>query len=150
MVIESAKGFTPSRGMRYMKALTVKWPWAWAIIHAGKDVENRSWHTGYRGSLAIHAGLSVTRTYHAWTQVWMAAIGVEAPEMPELPRGCVVGTVDLVDCVRDSGSRWAMPGQWHWVLRNPQPCKPRFVRGALGLWTWAGKILYAYDLGGAL
>lgn len=24
-------------------ALSVRQPWAWAIIHAGKDIENRSW-----------------------------------------------------------------------------------------------------------
>ena len=28
-----------------MKALTIKQPWAWAIIHAGKDIENRDWVT---------------------------------------------------------------------------------------------------------
>lgn len=29
-----------------MKALTV-WPeWAWAIVHAGKNVENRTWAPG--------------------------------------------------------------------------------------------------------
>jgi ASCH domain len=36
--------------------LTVRQPWAWAIIHGGKDVENRSWRTKYRGPLLIHAG----------------------------------------------------------------------------------------------
>ena len=25
------------------RALTVHAPWAWAIIHGGKDIENRSW-----------------------------------------------------------------------------------------------------------
>jgi len=118
-----------------VKALTIKQPWAWAIIHAGKNVENRTWHTDYRGPLAIHAGLAAARAYHAWAQGWMAAIGVEAPELDELSRGCVLGTVELVDCVRDSGSRWAMPDCWHWVLTNPRPCEPRFVRGSLGLWT---------------
>jgi len=117
-----------------VRALTVKQPWAWAIIDAGKDIENRTWHTSYRGSLAIHAGSSATRTYHAWAQGWMAAIGVEAPELEDLPLGCVIGTVELVDCVRGSGSRWAMPDCWHWVLRKPQSCKPQFARGALGLW----------------
>lgn len=38
-----------------MKALTVKNPWAWSIINAGKDVENRSKPTNYRGQLYIHA-----------------------------------------------------------------------------------------------
>lgn len=120
-----------------MKALTVRQPWAWAILSAGKDIENRTWSTRYRGPIAIHAGLAATRMYHAWASGWMAAIGVEAPELDELSRGCVIGTVELVDCVRDSGSRWAMPDHWHWVLRNSQTCEPRFVRGGLGLWVLA-------------
>ena len=35
-----------------MKALTVQQPWAWAIIHAGKTVENRTqrWWS-YRGPI---------------------------------------------------------------------------------------------------
>ena len=32
-------------------------PWAWATIYGGKDVENRSWRTAYRGPLLIHASL---------------------------------------------------------------------------------------------
>ena len=38
-----------------MKVLSVRQPWAWAIIHGGKDVENRNWYTSFRGTLAIHA-----------------------------------------------------------------------------------------------
>lgn len=26
-------------------ALSIRQPWAWAILHAGKDIENRDWHT---------------------------------------------------------------------------------------------------------
>ena len=29
-----------------MKALSLRQPFAWAVIHGGKDVENRSWHSG--------------------------------------------------------------------------------------------------------
>ena len=32
------------------QAFSVRQPWAWAILHAGKDVENRS-------AAALHAGL---------------------------------------------------------------------------------------------
>jgi hypothetical protein len=31
------------------KALTIRQPWAHSIIHLGKDVENRSWRTDYKG-----------------------------------------------------------------------------------------------------
>jgi len=44
-----------------MRILTVRQPWAWAIIHGGKDVENRVRNIAgsYRGPVAIHAALAV-------------------------------------------------------------------------------------------
>jgi len=38
-----------------MKCLNVHQPWAWAILHAVKSVENRSWRRHHRGPLLIHA-----------------------------------------------------------------------------------------------
>lgn len=42
-----------------MRILTVRQPWAWAIIHGQKDVENRVRNIAgnYRGPVAIHVGL---------------------------------------------------------------------------------------------
>ncbi len=40
------------------KAISVRQPWAEAIIRGGKNVENRSWMTKYRGLIAIHAGMA--------------------------------------------------------------------------------------------
>jgi hypothetical protein len=50
------------RGGR-VRALTVQQPWAWAIVHGGKDVENRTRNLAgsYRGPVAIHAGKQVSR-----------------------------------------------------------------------------------------
>lgn len=54
-----------------MKALTL-WPeWAWAIMHLGKDVENRTWHPpknilGQR--IALHAGRKVGRRYEPFVK----------------------------------------------------------------------------------
>jgi hypothetical protein len=42
-----------------LKIITVRQPWAWLIFH-GKDVENRSWVTPYRGPCAIHAAAGMT------------------------------------------------------------------------------------------
>ena len=39
------------------KVLTVRQPWAWAILFAGKDIDNRSRSTDYRGPLMIHAAV---------------------------------------------------------------------------------------------
>ncbi|MET7669386.1 hypothetical protein [Micromonospora luteifusca] len=41
--------------MTDLRAITVKQPWAWAIAHGGKNIENRSRDITYRGRLAIHA-----------------------------------------------------------------------------------------------
>ena len=44
-----------------MKALSIRQPWAWAILQAGKRVENRNWRgCSYRGPILIHASKSAT------------------------------------------------------------------------------------------
>jgi hypothetical protein len=109
-----------------VKALTVRQPWASLIAAGIKDVENRSWRTSYRGPLLIHAGLGVdVDDLLVWREY-----------LPEpLPKGSVVARVELIDCVRDSTSTWALPGRWHWLLANPEPIRAGApVRGQLGLW----------------
>jgi hypothetical protein len=45
-----------------MKALSIRQPWAWAILCAGKRIENRSWQgCGYRGPILLHASKGCTR-----------------------------------------------------------------------------------------
>lgn len=119
-----------------MKALTIKQPWAELIISGHKDVENRSIGCNYRGKLAIHVSKQAAPasdlgddTYEPWViEVWR--------KLPDA--GMVIGTVDLIDCVRDSESEWALPGAWHWVIANPRRYrKPIMARGQLGLWEWS-------------
>lgn len=49
------------------KALSVRQPWAWAILHAGKDVENRSaaalrhMRIEPLSGIALHASKGMTR-----------------------------------------------------------------------------------------
>lgn len=39
-----------------MKALSIRQPWTWAILNAGKRIENREWRgCSYRGPILIHA-----------------------------------------------------------------------------------------------
>jgi hypothetical protein len=43
-----------------VKALSIRQPWAWAILHAGKRLENRDWKgCAYRGPILIHASKGV-------------------------------------------------------------------------------------------
>jgi hypothetical protein len=92
------------------RCLTVRQPWASLIIAGTKTVEHRRWRTDYRGELWIHAGLAVDDTAAA-----------------ALPRGVILGRVQLVDVVRveDAG---------HWMLAEPQALTEPFpCRGHLKL-----------------
>lgn len=145
-----------------MRILTVRQPWAWAIINGGKDVENRVRNIagGYRGPVAIHAALSVgtDREFLAAT----AAVAKIGPAVPfGLAYGAILGVVDLVDVhsasviggcgrmdnhcgdhpggCRHHCSTWAMGPAldgWyqHLVLANPRALtEPIPFKGALGL-----------------
>ena len=105
-----------------MKALSVHQPWAWAILHAGKCIENRTWATRHRGPLLIHASKSKA-SYKAQAGIdWIAGYGVELPEWDSLATGAIVGVIEVLDCVRASEaptSPW-VEGPWCWVLANPR------------------------------
>jgi hypothetical protein len=103
------------------RALTVRQPWASLIMSGGKDVENRSRPFSYRGTLLIHAGLGTDAE----------GMTEHGKVLPEWPAGVIIGTVELVACVRDSRSPWAEPGYWHWILRNPRLCAPVRATGKL-------------------
>lgn len=108
-----------------MKALTVLQPWAALIMSGQKTVENRTWRTSHRGPLLIHAGAS---------RLLLGAVAtVEPPEEP-LVFGALLGTVELVECVRLADARTGLfkadwlegpftTGPWCWLLANPKPLR---------------------------
>ena len=129
-----------------VRALTVRQPWAWAIVHGGKDVENRTRNIAgaYRGPVAIHAG-------KGWADAALAEVerlaGFDATP-GGFVLGNIVGVVDLVhvhaDCTEliegfghtPTCSRWAMSDHWHLHMSNPRPLTtPIPATGRLGLWT---------------
>ena len=115
-----------------LRALSIRPPWAWAITHAGKRIENRSWSTIYRGPLAIHASLSYTQA----ELELLESILRRRIDPAIFERGAIVATATLADVVPldECPSRWAV-GPYCWVLRDIRPLKrPIYVTGALGLW----------------
>lgn len=136
-----------------MKILTIRQPWAWAIIHAGKDVENRGWGTDYRGPVAVHAGKQIDEA--GFAQV-LAITGFDVPE--DLVLGAVIGVVDMVDshmCFNartefEGCSQWAEIDRRHLVLANPRPIHPVPVKGALGLRELADEFELPVLRGGVL
>ena len=115
-----------------MKALTVKQPYATAIVRGFKTVENRSQRWAYRGPLAIHAG-------KAWSNHGAESVAsISGRCFIYAPQSAIIGLVDLVDVHEDAGCclPWGMPGRFHLVLDNPRSLDvPVPCGGRLGLWN---------------
>ena len=144
-----------------IRGLTLTHPWAYCIAHAGKDVENRTWHPSRQGGrvgmyLAIHGGAvpgkntgkrEEARMDLAHALRLMSGAGNLDPGVPQLERGLpiagedeyftpgIVAVARLAGVVRNSISAWAADDQYHWqladVLTLPDPIPHR---GAQGLW----------------
>lgn len=149
-----------------MKALTVRQPWASLIFRemdlpfgtfgTFKQVETRSWQTGYRGRLAIHAAKTHDKglldNLDDDTRMTFASAGIccEA-DIEALPHGAVIGEVDLIGCqpiellskyrcvYEETFGDWS-DGRFGWLLKDPTEYKqPIPAVGKLGLWEWEGK-----------
>jgi hypothetical protein len=122
-----------------MKALTIKQPWAGAIAHQTKRVENRSWklpakHEGAR--ILIHAGAQPDRhatVYGDHLDVYSA----------------VVAVATITGChYSDDGTccgPWGEENVYHWTLADvialPEPIP---AKGALSFWTPGDDVLAAF------
>jgi hypothetical protein len=122
-----------------MKALSVRAPWWWAILH-GKPVENRDWHTNFRGRIWLHASKHWSRREIEGDLEDIAYMAAEDRlPMPHVnldymldSGGCIVGSVEIIDCVTEHPSTF-FQGKYGFVLRNPLPLqKPIPFKGALG------------------
>lgn len=142
-----------------IRGLTLKQPWALAVTHFGKDVENRSWSTRYRGLVAIHAGKALDRDFTGYTAPeaesrrkvlraeamlsgrWPAELFMHLGGIVAVARiaGCHYA-LDAEECTRESlCSPWAQRDAYHWRLEDVCVL-PDWVlcKGALGLWRLPG------------
>lgn len=121
--------------------LSVRQPWAWAIVYAGKDIENRSrfaatkGNLGHFGRIAVHAAIGMTRDEYEDGRDFMASLGIDCPKPSALVRGGIIGAVTTTNLVRFSESPWFF-GPCGLVLANPEACEPVPCKGALGLFRW--------------
>lgn len=137
--------------MTTMPCLSIRQPWPWAIFVLGKDVENRSWSTRYRGPILIHAGKHFypkeIREDVVDCAMMARKAGARIPDQVTLHElkeqtGGIVGMATIMDCVRDSASPWAIPGEWHWLLANARPLPFWACKGRLGVFD----VEYPYPL----
>jgi hypothetical protein len=78
-----------------MKCISIRQPWVAQILAGTKVQEYRSRPCRIRGRVLIHASRKVE-------------VGGQ-----DLPTGCIVGAVEIVDCQPDG------EGGFAWALRNP-------------------------------
>ena len=140
----------PKKKAGVIKAITIHQPWASLIAAGFKEYETRSWETGYRGLIAIHAGKSKPKLTYADFE----SLGPdELSQLPDpMPLGAVVAVARMVDCTltsqlldedKISGRETEMGnfarGRFGWKLEimkvfdDPIP-----ARGQQGLWEWDG------------
>lgn len=147
--------------MAEMRCLTIRQPWAWAIATQGKDVENRTWKTSYRGLLAIHAGSTLDGDADEYAtlmpesaaralrkvQAEVTLAGRLTDGTEHLRLGRVVAVAEVVGChlspdflgtcgaTRPLCSPWAVADQYHWLLDDvrqlPEPVR---CKGKQRLW----------------
>lgn len=121
-------------------ALSVRQPWAYAIVAGWKPVENRSWRAPnpglkFRGECAIHASKGMTRDEYESGRDFMAALGFRLPSACDLPRGGIVGVATIIDVVKAFDSDWFF-GPRGLVLADVRPIDFIPAGGALGFFEW--------------
>ena len=137
-------------------AISIRQPWAAAVVWLGKDIENRNhWIYKYRGPLIIHASAS---KFSADDLIEMLAIarkdGVPEEELdlfnPDgyvtdlLAQGAIVGVAKLTAVFGEddelptdelvADSPWGEDTCEHWLhLTEATPCEPAPFKGRVGL-----------------
>lgn len=107
-----------------MRILTLTQPWASLIAIGAKTLETRSWRTGYRGPLAIHAGKGLAgmseSDYYALCHMepFRSALRPHFARVADLPRGAVVAVCTLADV-------YAIGEKGLWITQGRAPAGGR-------------------------
>lgn len=124
-----------------MKAITLTEPWASLVVAGRKTIETRSWPTSVRERIAIHAAKAMP----GFAREAALEFGLDPDQ---LPRGLVLGSVQLVACARTEEVRRSVRpeelvfgdfgnGRWAWLFVDPLAYEERLpARGSLGWWRW--------------
>ena len=108
--------------------LSIRQPYAWAIVVGAKDVENRDRVSYYPGRLHIHAGLTeAADAVEETTERVAAHLGISAArcarQVSAAPRtglGAIIGHVQMFGCAVSHESEWFDgKSRYGYLLRDP-------------------------------
>jgi hypothetical protein len=130
--------------LKELKALTIAQPWAECIVRKGKNVENRSWRTKFRGYFAIHSSASSSKErFDTCNEDYGISV-----DPKKVAYGSIIGFARLIDVIsadevsRDT-KKW-FQGDYGFVLDSVIKLKePIRVKGALSFWKLSGADLKA-------
>lgn len=135
-----------------LPVLSIRQPWAWFILHGGKDVENRCWQHApkYRGRFLIHASSGCTKAEYDEAVNW-----VHERKLVDLDKLVAMPYVRRDFCprrvaMREAIERGGIVGEATlWKVTQGEP--PRgWYTGEVGLWLRDVKPLPFYPCKGAL
>jgi len=123
-----------------MKVISIKQPWSYLICSGIKDVENRSWKTNVRGRVLIHSSKKISKSIISIEQKNHILFDINK----NMKFGSIIGSVEIVDCIKNSNSIWAEEGMYHWILKNPIlfDIPIENIKGKLNFWIYDIDNLY--------
>ena len=128
-----------------MKVISIKQPWASLIVNGYKKYEFRTWKTKYRGEILIHA----SKRYDKKLIEYFAEYNLE------YPTGCIIGKVNLNDCITVTegfekslikinekvyGLSQGRDGYAFELTKIEKFKNPIEINGKLGIWDYNGII----------
>ena len=106
--------------MATLPCLSIRQPYALAVVRGLKREEYRTFRTRHRGRMLVHASLTLEPAGLA---------DYPSIDPGECWGGCLLGTVEVLDC-RELG-----PRSFAWVLANPRAfAEPIACTGRTGVW----------------
>jgi hypothetical protein len=137
-----------------MKCVSVFQPWASLLVGGGRRYETRGWAPAHRGVLGIHASRKFPYDWQLRCErepVKSALRALGFASRLDLPRGVLLGTVELVDVIPadrvnlEEGEQAFgdfRPGRYAWKVANPTPLAiPLRMGGRLGIYEVALDLL---------
>lgn len=134
----------------FMKALTIKEPYASIIMSGLKEYETRSWKTNYRGKIYIHASIKIDDDLKSRNDLQKLVYDNNITLKP----GYILCEAYLDDCIymndmfiKNVSDKEKMVGRYElgryaWHLSDIRVIEPVQAKGKLGIWNYEFDVKY--------